>query len=77
VDIDLVAYGGMVRPGPEAPILPHPRAAARAFVLRPLAEIAPGWRLPGAGDRVEDLIAGLPAGQEIRVLPPDEPESQG
>lgn len=72
VDLDLVAYGELVRPGPAAPILPHPRAHERAFVLLPLAELAPGWRLPGAapgsGPTVEELIARLPTGQEIRVM---------
>lgn len=73
VDLDLVAYGDLVRRGPAAPILPHPRAAERVFVLLPLAEIAPGWRLPGSGETVESLISRLPAGQEIRVMEPDPP----
>jgi 2-amino-4-hydroxy-6-hydroxymethyldihydropteridine diphosphokinase len=76
VDLDLIAYGEVVRPGPEAPILPHPRAAERAFVLLPLAEIAPEWRLPGAAvgtgagrdSTIEALIARLPPGQEVRLL---------
>lgn len=70
VDLDLIAYGEVVRPGPEAPILPHPRAAERAFVLLPLAEVAPGWRLPGAGPggTLAALIARLPEGQEIHPL---------
>lgn len=67
VDLDLVAYGELVRPGPEAPILPHPRAAERAFVLLPLAEVAPGWRHPGRGETVEALIARLPRDQRIRL----------
>lgn len=71
VDLDLLAYGEMVRPGPGAPILPHPRAAERAFVLLPLAEIAPGWQLPGSGRSVEELIAALPEGQQIRPLQGD------
>ncbi len=70
VDLDLIAYGEEVRPGPEAPILPHPRAAERAFVLLPLVEVAPGWRLPGAGPdaTLAVLIARLPQGQEIRPM---------
>lgn len=68
VDLDLVAYGGLVRPGPDAPLLPHPRAAERAFVLLPLAEVAPGWHHPTIGDTVEALIARLPAGQQIRPV---------
>lgn len=68
IDLDLIAYGDLVRAGPEAPILPHPRAAERAFVLLPLAEIAPGWRLPGNGETVEALVARLPGDQEIRPM---------
>jgi 2-amino-4-hydroxy-6-hydroxymethyldihydropteridine diphosphokinase len=68
VDLDLIAYGDIVRPGPEAPLLPHPRAAERAFVLLPLAEVAPGWRHPESGETVEALIARLPPGQEIRPV---------
>jgi len=68
LDLDLVAYGDLLRPGPDVPILPHPRASERAFVLLPLAEVVPGWRHPATGRSVEALIAGLPSGQEIRPL---------
>src|SRR5262249_25247116 len=46
LDLDLLAYGRRVMPGPEAPILPHPRLHERAFVLFPLRDIAPNWRHP-------------------------------
>lgn len=39
LDLDLIDYDGRVAAGP--PVLPHPRAAERAFVLVPLVEIAP------------------------------------
>lgn len=45
LDIDLLAYGQEVISTPEL-TLPHPRLHERAFVLEPLAEIAPGWRHP-------------------------------
>ncbi|MEO3474131.1 2-amino-4-hydroxy-6-hydroxymethyldihydropteridine diphosphokinase [Roseomonas sp. CAU 1739] len=67
LDLDLIDIGGRVRPGP-APILPHPRAAARAFVLRPLFEVAPDWVHPVLGKGVQALIAMLDP-QEIRRLP--------
>lgn len=66
LDLDLVDLGGRVRAGP-APILPHPRAHLRAFVLRPLAEVAPGWVHPVLQRSVEALIAGLPP-QDIHRL---------
>ena len=70
LDLDLIDHHGLVRDGAGGgPILPHPRAAGRAFVLLPLAEIAPGWRHPVTGTAVEELIAALPPGSPaIRPL---------
>ncbi|HEY5208911.1 MAG TPA: 2-amino-4-hydroxy-6-hydroxymethyldihydropteridine diphosphokinase [Stellaceae bacterium] len=60
LDLDLLAYDALVAAGGDgAPFLPHPRLHHRAFVLLPLAEIAPGWRHPITGDTVEHLIAVL------------------
>jgi 2-amino-4-hydroxy-6-hydroxymethyldihydropteridine diphosphokinase len=47
LDLDLLDYDGLVRS--EAPILPHPRLAERAFVLLPLRDVAPAWRHPVSG----------------------------
>lgn len=70
LDLDLIDYDGVVRDeGP--PILPHPRLDSRAFVLRPLAEIAPNWRHPKSGRSVKDLLAALPA--DAVAEPLDEP----
>lgn len=66
LDLDLIAVGGLVRAVPD-PVLPHPRAHLRAFVLAPLRDVAPGWRHPVLGRTVEDLLAGV-RGQSIRVL---------
>ncbi len=59
LDLDIVAMGDLVRASPD-PVLPHPRAHLRAFVLVPLAEVAPGWVHPVLHRAVEALIAGLP-----------------
>jgi 2-amino-4-hydroxy-6-hydroxymethyldihydropteridine diphosphokinase len=61
LDLDLLDYDGLVQDGP--PLLPHPRLAARGFVLVPLAEVAPLWRHPVTGEGVRDLIAALPQGE--------------
>ena len=68
LDLDLLAYGDLLRPGPTPPILPHPRLAERAFVLRPLADLAPAWRHPVNGIPIEALVAALPAGQIMERL---------
>lgn len=60
LDLDIVAMGDLVRRAPD-PILPHPRAHQRGFVLVPLAEVAPGWVHPVLHRSVEALIADLPA----------------
>lgn len=68
IDLDLLAHGDRTSNGGDGPILPHPRLAQRAFVLVPLAEVAPGWRHPRTGLSVEEMLAALPAGQVIRPL---------
>jgi 2-amino-4-hydroxy-6-hydroxymethyldihydropteridine diphosphokinase len=67
IDLDLLAYGARVDPGPIPPILPHPGLASRAFVLLPLREISPHWLHPALGKDIDSLIAGLPPNQEIRL----------
>lgn len=68
IDLDLLAYGDRVTPADAQPALPHPRLSGRAFVLLPLAEIAPQWHHPGTGAEVLAMIRGLPAGQTARPL---------
>jgi 2-amino-4-hydroxy-6-hydroxymethyldihydropteridine diphosphokinase len=49
--------------------LPHPRAAARAFVLEPLAEIRPDLQLPGQKKSVKALLSKLPNPEQVVRLP--------
>ncbi|WP_264812708.1 2-amino-4-hydroxy-6-hydroxymethyldihydropteridine diphosphokinase, partial [Gluconacetobacter sacchari] len=51
LDLDIVAMGACVRDAPD-PVLPHPRALQRAFVLLPLRDVAPDWRDPRTGQGV-------------------------
>jgi len=55
LDLDLLLYGEEVL-DEHGLTLPHPRLHERAFVLAPLAEIAPGAMVPGRG-LVQDLLA--------------------
>jgi 2-amino-4-hydroxy-6-hydroxymethyldihydropteridine diphosphokinase len=66
LDLDLLLYGDQALDQPGL-TLPHPRMAERAFVLAPLAEIAPGLRIPGHG-HIDDLLPTV-AGQKIERLP--------
>ncbi|MDE2135597.1 MAG: 2-amino-4-hydroxy-6-hydroxymethyldihydropteridine diphosphokinase [Alphaproteobacteria bacterium] len=67
LDLDLIDYDGRAERGP--PILPHPRMAARAFVLIPLADVAPDWRHPVTGRSIAELIAALPEQERAAVRP--------
>jgi 2-amino-4-hydroxy-6-hydroxymethyldihydropteridine diphosphokinase len=59
LDLDIIDLNGAIRAVPD-PILPHPRAHLRAFVLRPLLDVAPGWRHPVLRQNVATLLAELP-----------------
>jgi 2-amino-4-hydroxy-6-hydroxymethyldihydropteridine diphosphokinase len=61
LDLDLIAFG---RQRSVAPVLPHPRAHERAFVMRPLAQVAPGWRHPVFGVSADDLARNATVGAD-------------
>jgi 2-amino-4-hydroxy-6-hydroxymethyldihydropteridine diphosphokinase len=68
LDIDLIAYDDMTLASPNL-TLPHPRLFERAFVLVPLAEIAPDRTI--AGIRVRDALTGIDR-SGIEKLPPQD-----
>jgi len=57
------------RQAPDTLILPHPRLQDRAFVLVPLAEVAPDWRHPVLGRTVREMLADLPPAMVAEVVP--------
>ncbi len=73
VDLDLLAYGnrrvGQAGPnGHDGLVIPHPRMAERAFVLAPLADLAPDWRHPVLGKSATELLAALGPDQKLRKI---------
>ncbi|MCX7156927.1 MAG: 2-amino-4-hydroxy-6-hydroxymethyldihydropteridine diphosphokinase [Rhodocyclales bacterium] len=69
LDLDLLLYGDELSGDPYL-TLPHPRLHERAFVLAPLAEIAPRLTIPGCGSVAELLLRC--ADQQIEKLLPQE-----
>jgi len=70
LDLDLLVHGDNVIELPGCRV-PHPRLRERAFVLVPLAELAPDLVVPGVGI-VRELLAALPRAEvdAVRVEPP-------
>ena len=67
LDLDVIAMGPggkLCRAAPD-PVLPHPRAHLRAFVLAPLLDVAPDWVHPLLGRPAAALLASL-----VATLPP-------
>jgi 2-amino-4-hydroxy-6-hydroxymethyldihydropteridine diphosphokinase len=71
LDIDIVDYKGLVlnwalrsrgqpRAGYRPLVLPHAGLATRPFVLRPLLDVAPGWRHPATKESARALLRRLP-----------------
>jgi len=54
---------------PDVLITPHPRLHERAFVLIPMADIAPEWRHPVSGLSVTQMVDALPEADRRAVRP--------
>jgi 2-amino-4-hydroxy-6-hydroxymethyldihydropteridine diphosphokinase len=67
VDIDILLYDDLVLAGDELTI-PHPRLAARAFALVPLAELAPELVLPNEMGSIAALIPDALAGGAVALV---------
>lgn len=66
IDIDILLYDRVIELSP-ALTIPHPRLHERAFVLRPLVEIAPDLVHPRVRLRMRDLLARLEHPEEVRL----------
>jgi len=70
IDLDLLDYNGDIKSNNNNKLinLPHLKLHERAFVLLPLAELAPAWRHPVLREAITALIARLPPAQKIAPL---------
>lgn len=66
IDIDILFYGDQVLETIEL-VIPHPRLAERAFVLTPLAEIAPDLMHPVSGRTIRELLQGITETQGVLI----------
>lgn len=58
LDLDILLFDDLILDNPNLQI-PHPRMRERAFVLVPLAEIAPDWIEPVSGQAIAQLVQTL------------------
>ncbi len=65
IDLDILLYGAQQWDEPNL-LIPHPGLAERAFVLYPLAEIAPDLVVPGLGT-IQSLVARCPQNRLVRL----------
>jgi len=74
IDIDMLFYGDQVINDPPQLMVPHPRLVERAFVLVPLADIAPGLAHPENKKTVKQLLDEV--GGKDGVVPWGEPDKE-
>ena len=69
MDVDILLYGNQVIQMPDLQI-PHPLISQRAFVLVPLAEIAPSLMHPTLGKSIGELLAEVPGSETVVMVGP-------
>ncbi|NLB83304.1 MAG: 2-amino-4-hydroxy-6-hydroxymethyldihydropteridine diphosphokinase [Synergistaceae bacterium] len=67
IDIDILLYDDLLLDSPALSI-PHLRLHERAFVLRPLADIAPDWKSPRSGQTVAEMAKNIDPKEMAELL---------
>ena len=70
IDLDILLYGGEVVSHPRLTI-PHLHIRERGFVLRPLADLAPGRSIPPEGSQIGELLTIVNADDVLQVEGPE------
>jgi 2-amino-4-hydroxy-6-hydroxymethyldihydropteridine diphosphokinase len=66
IDLDILFYDDLVLDSPPL-VVPHPRLQERAFVLVPLAEVAPEMLHPNLKRRISDLLSDVEVQGIVRI----------
>ena len=74
IDLDLLSWGDAVKNTPRL-TLPHPRLAARRFVLAPLCELAPDLVVPGYLKTVRALLDACDDAGRVERLTDSDPDA--
>lgn len=69
VDVDILFYGDLALSEPDL-VIPHPRLTERAFVLFPLADLAPDLLHPELNRSIQELANALTDHEQIRPHQP-------
>lgn len=69
IDIDLLTFGNLRMDRPDLR-LPHPQCLTRRFVCQPLADLRPGYVVPGQSRTVAQILATLPERPWVRRYAP-------
>lgn len=70
IDLDILFYGNAEMDLLELK-LPHPRIAERAFVLKPLAEIAPNYMHPVLFATIKQLLSEVEGANQVKLFTPE------
>ena len=73
IDIDILLYGAEEVSHPRLTI-PHPHLRQRGFVLRPLADLAPGRAIPPDQAQIAELLTIISADDIRQIAPPTWPD---